>query len=144
MLYSPINYQGNKSRIVDKLLPFIPKDTTAIHEIFCGSAILSFASSVDNIHLNDTNHYILDLIEYFRTNTAEEIIKKTDNLISQYGLTNTYYEGRNNYVEEKHEGLSRYNKDAYNKLKNRVKSLKDFVRSSVRIVSPLRAIILVA
>ncbi len=134
MLYSPINYQGNKSRIVDKLLPYIPKGTTAIHEIFCGSAILSFASSVDNIHLNDTNHYILDLIEYFRTNTAEEIIKKTDSLISQYGLTNTYYEGRNNYIEEKHEGLSRYNKDAYNKLKDDYNKDKEVAKLFVLVI----------
>lgn len=134
MLYSPINYQGNKSRIVDKLLPFIPKDTTAIHEIFCGSAILSFASSVDNIHLNDTNHYILDLIEYFRTNSAEEIIKKTDDLISQYGLTNTYYEGRSNYIEEKHEGLSRYNKEAYNKLKDDYNKDKDVSKLFVLVI----------
>lgn len=134
MLYSPINYQGNKSRIVDKLLAYIPKGTTAIHEIFCGSAILSFASSVDNIHLNDTNHYILDLIEYFRTNTAEEIIKKTDNLISQYGLTNTYYEGRNNYVEEKHEGLSRYNKVAYNKLKSDYNNDKEVAKLFVLVI----------
>lgn len=134
MLYSPINYQGNKSRIVDKLLPYIPKDTTTIHEIFCGSAILSFAASVDNIHLNDTNHYILDLIEYFRTNTAEEIIKKTDSLISQYGLTNTYYEGKNNYIEEKHEGLSRYNKDAYNKLKDDYNKDKDVAKLFVLVI----------
>lgn len=134
MLYSPINYQGNKSRIVDKLLAYIPKGTTAIHEIFCGSAILSFASSVDNIHLNDTNHYILDLIEYFRTNTAEEIIKKTDSLISQYGLTNTYYEGRNNYIEEKHEGLSRYNKAAYNQLKSDYNNDKDVAKLFVLVI----------
>lgn len=108
MLYSPINYQGNKSRIVCELLNLIPKDAHVIHEIFCGSAILSLASDIKCVHLNDTNHYILDLIEYFRVNTADEIIRKTDDVIFQYGLTNTYYEGRNVYVEEKHEGLSRY------------------------------------
>lgn len=134
MLYSPINYQGNKSRIVEKLLPFIPQDTTTLHEIFCGSAILSFASSVSNIYLNDTNHYILDLIEYFRVNTADEIIQKTDKIILEYGLTNTYYEGRQKYIEEKHEGLSRYNKDAYNKLKSDYNQDKDISKLFVLII----------
>lgn len=134
MLYSPINYQGNKSRIVDKLLTFIPQRTSAIHEIFCGSAILSFASSIEDIYLNDTNHYILDLIEYFRTNTAEKIIQKTDSLISQYGLTNTYYDGRSNYVEEKHEGLSRYNNEAYNKLKSDYNKDKDVAKLFVLVI----------
>ncbi len=134
MLYSPINYQGNKSRIVDKLLPYIPQGTTSIHEIFCGSAILSFASSIENIYLNDTNCYILELIDYFQTNTAEEIIKKTDSIILQYGLTNTYYEGRTNYIEEKHEGLSRYNKEAYNKLKDDYNREKDVSKLFVLVI----------
>ena len=63
MLYSPINYQGNKSRIVDKLLPYIPQNTSSIREIFCGSAILSLSSSIDNVYLNDTNRFVLDLIQ---------------------------------------------------------------------------------
>ena len=134
MLYSPINYQGNKSRIVDKLLPYIPQNTSSIREIFCGSAILSFSSSIDNVYLNDTNRFVLDLIQYFYSNNAEEIIKKTDSIISQYGLTNTYYEGKSVYVEEKHEGLSRYNKEAYNKLKNDYNKDKDIAKLFVLVV----------
>lgn len=134
MLYSPINYQGNKSRIVNQLLPYVPKDTSHIHEIFCGSAILSFASPIENVFLNDVNCHVLDLIEYFRTNTAEKIIKEADELISQYGLTNTYYEGKNKYVEEKHEGLSRYNKSAYNKLKNDYNKDKSIAKLFVLII----------
>lgn len=117
MLYSPINYQGNKSRIVEKLLQCIPEDTTSIHEIFCGSAILSFASKIEQVYLNDTNHYILDLINFFRQNEPERIIERTDEIIRQYGLTNTFYEGRKKYIELKHEGLSHYNRDAFNQLK---------------------------
>ncbi len=117
MLYSPINYQGNKSRIVNELLDYIPKDTTSIHEIFCGSAILSLASEVHDIYLNDISTYAIQLLKYFQQNSAEKIIQNTDNIIRQYGLTNTYYEGKSKYYENKHEGLSRYNKDAYNKLK---------------------------
>lgn len=134
MLYSPINYQGNKSRIVCELLNLIPKDAHVIHEIFCGSAILSLASDIKCVHLNDTNHYILDLIEYFRVNTADEIIRKTDDVIFQYGLTNTYYEGRNVYVEEKHEGLSRYNKEAYNRLKHDYNEDKDISKLFVLVI----------
>ena len=128
MLYSPINYQGNKSRIVDKLLQFIPQDTTSVHEIFCGSAILSLASDVQRIYLNDINHYILDLIEYFQQNDAEDIIAGTDDIIRQYGLTNTFYEGRERYIEFKHEGLSRYNRDAYNRLKYDYNQDKDIAK----------------
>lgn len=117
MLYSPLNYQGNKSRIVDRLLSLLPQDVSSIHEVFCGSAVFSFASAVNRVYLNDINIHITDLIRYFHENDANDIIEQADNIIRQYGLTNTFYEGKNRYPEHGHEGLSRYNKAAFNRLK---------------------------
>lgn len=134
MLYSPINYQGNKSRIVDNIIALLPKNLSAIHEIFSGSAILSFDSHVKNVYLNDNNHYILDLINYFKNNDAKTIIANADQIIKQYGLTNTFYEGKSQYKEEKHEGLSRYNKLAYNRLKQDYNKDKDINKLFVLII----------
>lgn len=134
MLYSPLNYQGNKSRIVDYLLALLPNDTTSIREIFCGSAILSFASLVNQIYLNDINSYILDLIRYFHNNQAETIIAQADEVIERYGLTNTFYQGRAIYPEFQHEGLSRYNKDAYNLLRADYNADKDIVKLFVLLI----------
>lgn len=134
MLYSPLNYQGNKSRIVDYLLALLPDDTTSIREIFCGSAILSFASQVNQIYLNDINPYILDLIRYFHNNEAETIIAQANEVIERYGLTNTFYQGRAIYPEFQHEGLSRYNKDAYNLLRADYNTDKDIVKLFVLLI----------
>ena len=134
MLYSPLNYQGNKSRIVDYLLALLPDDTTSIREIFCGSAILSFASQVNQIHLNDINPYILDLIRYFHNNEAEAIITQADEVIERYGLTNTFYQGRAIYPEFQHEALSPYNKDAYNLLRVDYNTDKDIVKLFVLLI----------
>lgn len=134
MLYSPINYQGNKSRIVEKIINYIPKDTSAIHEIFCGSAIVSLASKIYNVYLNDINLHILELLHFFQNNSADEIIKISDEIIQKYGLTNTYYEGKERYPEKKHEGLSYYNKQAFNKLKNDYNQDKDINKLFVLII----------
>ena len=134
MLYSPLNYQGNKSRIVDYLLALLPNDTTSIREIFCGSAIVSFASQINHIYLNDINPYILDLIRYFHNNEAEAIITQADEVIERYGLTNTFYQGRAIYPEFQHEGLSRYNKDAYNLLRADYNTDKDIVKLFVLLI----------
>ncbi len=117
MLYTPLNYQGNKSRIVDCLLSLLPQDVSSIHEIFCGSAVFSFASKANRVYLNDINTHITDLILYFHDNDANDIIEQADGIIGRYGLTNTFYEGRARYPENRHEGLSHYNKDAFNRLK---------------------------
>lgn len=134
MLYSPINYQGNKSRIVDKVLNFLPDKYDCIHEIFSGSAIVSLSSKSSRIFLNDINRHILDLIKYFKDNEPHEIIKNTDNIINQYQLTNTFYEGKEQYKEIKHEGLSRYNKKAFNKLKLDYNQDKDIKKLFVLII----------
>ncbi len=128
MFYSPLNYQGNKSRIVDRLLALLPDDVTCIHEIFCGSAVFSFASGVTRVSLNDINTHITDLIRYFHENGAEEIIGRADAIIGQYGLTNTFYEGKSRYPEQRHEGLSRYNKEAFNRLKADYNADKDIAK----------------
>lgn len=134
MLYSPLNYQGNKSRIVDCLIELIPNDTTSIREIFCGSAIFSFASNVTQIYLNDVNTYILDLIKYFHSTDARAIIEQADKVISEYGLTNSFYEGKIIYPEYNHEGLSRYNKAAYNRLRDDYNKDKDISKLFVLLI----------
>ena len=64
MLYSPINYQGNKSRISEEIIKLIPSDVDCIHEVFCGSAIISLASNIKNV-LNNTknkkNNFFINL-----------------------------------------------------------------------------------
>ncbi len=128
MLYSPLNYQGNKSRIVDCLLSLLPQDVSSIREIFCGSAVFSFASDVNKVFLNDINIHITDLIRFFHDNSADEIIEQADNIIRHYGLTNTFYEGKQPYPEHRHEGLSNYNKAAFNRLKAAYNSDKDIAK----------------
>lgn len=134
MLYSPLNYQGNKSRIVDSILAVLPTCTTAVHEVFCGSAILSFASNVKRVYLNDTDTNILRLIEFFKCNKAIEIIDRADSIIAQYGLTNTFYEGKIKYPETKHEGLSRYNRAAYEVLRRDYNADNDIAKLFVLII----------
>lgn len=134
MLYSPLNYQGNKSRIVDCLIELIPDDTTSIREIFCGSAVFSFSSEVTQIYLNDVNTYILDLIKYFHSTDALKIIEQADKVISDYGLTNSFYESKVLYPEYKHEGLSRYNKVAYNHLRDDYNKDKDISKLFVLLI----------
>ena len=134
MLYSPINYQGNKSRISEEIIKLIPSDVDCIHEVFCGSAIISLASNIKNVCLNDINTYILDLLKYFQKNMPEDIIKIADNIIDKYGLTNTFYEGKEKYPEKQHEGLSKFNKNAFNKLKDDYNKDKDINKLFVLLI----------
>jgi len=117
MLYSPINYTGNKSRIINEIVKLIPKDIVHFTDVFCGSGIVGLSVNAEETILNDIDNTILDLISFFKNNEPKKIINEVDKIIANYGLTNTYYEGKSKYIEYKHEGLSLYNKQAYENLK---------------------------
>lgn len=118
MINSPLNYTGNKFKLLGQILPFIDKKSNKIIEIFCGSALVSLNTNAKEIILNDNNKYIIELLNYFKDNDSKTIINDIDKIIEKYGFTDSNKNGLKFYKEEKHEGLSKYNKEAYNKLKN--------------------------
>lgn len=118
MINSPLNYSGNKFKVAKEILNFIPNNTKRIVEVFAGSAIISINSNIKNILLNDYSKVTIDLLKYFIENKGEKIINDMDNIIQYYNFTDSYRKGSNYYPEEKHEGLSKFNKEAYNNLKN--------------------------
>lgn len=134
MLYSPINYPGNKSRISDKIVEIFPNEIDKIYDIFCGSAIVTLNSNVETIILNDIDKIVIDLLKYFKDNKPDEIIKNVDEVINKFELTNTFYEGKEKYLQVKHEGLSNYNREAFNKLKNSYNKTKNLTELFTLII----------
>ena len=115
---SPLNYVGNKLKLLDEIFTILPQNINTIVEPFCGSALVSLNSKCNNIILNDSSKYTIQLLNYFKNNSATQIIANTEKIIEEYGFTDTFHNGYKLYPTEKNEGLSRYNKEPYNKLKN--------------------------
>lgn len=117
MIVNPISYPGNKNKLLSQILPELP-NCSQIVEIFCGSGVVSINSNIDNILLNDISTHAIDLLKYFYSTSFEKIIKNVEEIIKDYKLTYTHKEGKDNYCELKHEGLSNYNREGYQKLKD--------------------------
>ena len=117
MVISPLNYTGNKAKSIKELIDIFPKDIDCFVDAFCGSCQVSFNSGAKKIICNDTNRFILELVEYLYANDGLKIISDIDNIIEKYGFTDSA-NPKNCYIEYKHEGLSRYNKVAFANLKN--------------------------
>ncbi len=118
MINSPLNYTGNKYKLLRQILPYLDGQSTVFVDVFAGSGLVGLNSDCKNIILNDYNEITILLLNYFKNNSSEKIIKRVDKIIKKYNLTDTYRNGKENYPEKKHEGLSKYNKDGYEKLKN--------------------------
>lgn len=118
MIKNPISYPGNKNKLASQIIQLLPiENIDTIVEPFCGSAVISSNTKYKNIILNDNNKFILKILEYQKNNSFEQIVKDVESIINQYGLTYSRIKPRGTYVEYKHEGLSVYNKEGFDKLK---------------------------
>ena len=117
MIQNPISYPGNKNKLLKELTPLFPQDIDTFVDIFCGSGVVGVNSAAHNILCNDNNPYTIEVLQYFYENTFETIIQQLERIINDYQLTYSRIKPKGTYVEYKHEGLSLYNKEGYNKLK---------------------------
>lgn len=117
MINSPLNYTGNKYKLLTQIMPYLNNQSDKFVDVFAGSGLVGLNSDCKEVVLNDNNNVTIDLLKYFSSNSYDKIIKTMDDFIIQYGFTDTYRKGNKIYKEEKHEGLSKYNKIAFNNLK---------------------------
>lgn len=116
MINSPLNYTGNKFKLLNQLIPFLIESSDFV-DVFAGSGLVGLNSKSENVVLNDNNLVTVELLNYFMKNDAKTIFKEMDKIITEYGFTDSYRMGLHYYPEEKHEGLSKFNKNSFNKLK---------------------------
>ena len=117
MIQNPISYPGNKNKLLKELIPLFPQDINTFVDVFCGSGVVGVNSEAHNIICNDNNPYTIEVLRYFYENTFETIIQQLEQIINDYQLTYSRIKPKGTYVEYKHEGLSLYNKEGYNRLK---------------------------
>jgi len=118
MIVNPISYPGNKNKLLKEIVPLFPDDISIFVDVFCGSGVVGVNSAAKTIYCNDNNPYIIEVLRYFYENDFETVIGELERIIEAYGLTYSRIHPKGTYVEYKHEGLSLYNKEGYERLKD--------------------------
>lgn len=113
MIVSPLNYPGNKARILNSLIPFFAKDISTFVDVFCGSGIVGLNASAQSLILNDKEVRIINLLRYFQQNSLDFILDEISKIIAQYKFTDSKNKPKGFYKIHKNEGLSRYNKESF-------------------------------
>ena len=116
LVSSPFNYTGGKYKLLEQLQKLF-KEEEIFLDIFAGGANVGINSKSPKIIFNDVNAKIISLIEYIKNIDTEELLKKIDNIIVEYGLSNTMLYGYKYYSCNSSEGLANYNKEAFLKLR---------------------------
>lgn len=120
MIKSPIFYMGNKEKLIKKgLIDLFPKDINTFIDLFCGSGVVALNVNSNNKILNDKDTNTINLINYFKDNNPNDIIKRITYLINFYELptfsTNT----------RKFKGDREIFKQRYNKLRSDYNTTND-------------------
>ena len=126
---SPLNYTGNKYRILPQITKFFPKHTKVFVDMFCGGATVGFNVSADKVILIDCNPRVINLLKYLAEKDIQVIISKIEKVIEQYNLSYSYKYTYKKYRDEGYvvgnNGLKKYNEEGFYKLRSDYNMLKN-------------------
>ena len=124
---SPINYTGNKYRILDQITKYFPKKVDTFVDLFSGGATVGFNVNAKKIILIDSNEKIVNLLIYLASSEFELLLKELEKLIKKYNLS---YSAKYGYEKYKlfidgNNGLKKYNEIGFYSLREDYSNLKN-------------------
>lgn len=124
---SPINYTGNKYRILPQFVKYFPEKLNKCMDLFTGGATVAINLVANEIIAIDNNPKIINLLKFLKKQDYYSLMNKVDNLIEIYGLSNSYKNGYSYYRQyvDGNNGLKRYNIEGFTKLKKDYNDLKN-------------------
>lgn len=123
---SALNYTGGKYKLLPQILPLFPKDIDRAVDLFCGGCNVGINLDCNKVLFNDSNPYLMGLLDTFRKMCKEEIFSWMYSSIKKYSLSLVSKNGYEFYDCDSSKGLGEYNKAGYNKLRD------DFNKKNIR------------
>lgn len=112
----PFNYIGGKFKLLEQIQPLFYKSEVFL-DLFAGGGNVGINSSSSKVIFNDINENLIDLIKFIRDCSTDVLLQKIDDIISEYGLSNTSLYGYAYYSCNSSTGLAKYNKEKFLKLR---------------------------
>ena len=144
---SPINYTGNKYRILDQIIPHSNFKGDKMVDLFCGGATFGINSKYNNVILVDNNKQVIDLLNYLYNADLKLVVNKLINNIDSFGLSNSLLYGYSSYKSKEvsynnNNGLKEFNSNGYYNLREYYNSLED--KSSFEALNKLYLLMIYA
>lgn len=98
---SPINYVGNKYKLISQILDLFPNNINTFFDVFGGSGTVLINVKAEHYIYNDINPYVLSIFKGLVEEDMDEIVRRVENIITEYSLSKTNKDGfeklRNDY-----------------------------------------------
>lgn len=111
MIECPLNYTGNKSKLLQQIIPLFPEKIGRFVDLFCGGGTVGINVNADEHLYNDILEPVISLYNTFLKTDINELINNINQVIKKYGLTK---ENKEAYVElRKHYNSNRNDIEFY-------------------------------
>ena len=122
-LKSPLNYTGNKFRILDQIQPYFPKKIDVMVDLFCGGATVGLNTECNKVIFIDNEPRIIWLLKYLSGCNIDKLLNELFVLIDNYGLSCSFKNGYKYYRQQilggnPNNGLKDYNSNGFYKLRD--------------------------
>lgn len=127
---TPLNYTGNKFRLLEQMHPYFPKKINIMVDMFCGGTTVGLNTDCNEVYFIDNDPRVIGLLKFFKEQNFEDLLTRLEKIVNDYNLSNTYRNGMDYYKIQINEtnlnnGLKKYNYDGFYKLRNDYNLLKD-------------------
>lgn len=126
---TPLNYTGNKSRLVDQFVSYFPNNVDIFVDLFCGGATVGLSVNAKKVIFIDNNSNVINLLKHLSRFDINILLPRLEKLIKKYRLSYSskfgYKKYRDGIEKTDNNGLKAYNISGYYKLRSDYNSLKN-------------------
>lgn len=93
LVKSPLNYIGNKYRLLPQLLQLFPKEINTFVDLFTGGGDVVANIIAEQKIANDINQPVIEILQSFQQHSLNEIMDYIDTRIEEFNLSKTNEDG---------------------------------------------------
>jgi len=90
---SPMNYIGNKYRIINQIEPLFPVECYRMVDLFCGGCDVTINAEAQEKYANDINYHVIDIFEEMQKRGLDYVLGYIDATIDHWRLSKTNEDG---------------------------------------------------
>ena len=90
---SPINYIGNKYKLISQIIPLFPEKISTFVDVFGGSGTVLINTNAEHYIYNDINPYVEGIFRGLIETDTQTIIDAIEKIIQEYSLSKTNKDG---------------------------------------------------
>lgn len=127
---SPMFYVGDKYRLMKQLVNLFPEEINNFYEPFVGGGTVFLNIEAKKYYLNDIDKNLIDIHRFLikNSNNSNVFFRSVEKIIYKYNLSRSYKEDiipDSLKKEWKKTYFARFNKEGYERLKERINKTKD-------------------